>query len=59
MTIPEFIQVAIEGGFEYDPVLGWGNGNNPECVYEMILNPKAWEAVGKVKGWEKEPLIES
>lgn len=49
MTIKEFIEAAIEGGFDHDLSIGWGNGNNAECLYDLILDPKAWKAVIKVE----------
>jgi len=53
MTIKQFIEKAIEGGYDGYP--------EPFCIecgnYEaktggdLFLDPKAWEAVGKVEGW--------
>lgn len=56
MTIQEFITTAIEGGYV-------NNYLNPRSVAEMqyllaeskhmiLLDPNAWKAVGKVKGWD-------
>ena len=54
MTIKQFIEKAIEGG--------WNNGAYPEPIdvdmvlFEqgnlILLDPLAWEAVGKVSSWE-------
>lgn len=58
MTIKEFIQKAIQGG--------WGNFTTEErekaeqmvseplremTAAEILLDPLAWQAVGKVEGW--------
>jgi len=81
MTIPKFIEAAIEGGWDLNGLKGQMNygwkfkkdvfGHERLEVWDdigkvywldenqMFLDPKAWEAVGKVKGWEKEPLVES
>ena len=65
MEIKEFIEKAIEGGWKYDP---WDNFDiktydDFHRYYEIsdeavFLNPKAWEAVGKVEGWgvEQKPF---
>jgi len=50
MTIKDFINKAIEGGWMPD-------ADTPEIYYEGIrtnalLDPLAWQAVGKVEGWE-------
>ncbi len=77
MTIKEFIEAAIEGGFSFfpesenvskekitridtDSALDDGKfyvhffDHESDMfrfnTFEMILNPKAWKAVGKVKG---------
>lgn len=55
MTIKQFIESAIEGGW----VNNFINPKSPvemmyllaEHKYQMFLDPKAWKAVGKVKGW--------
>ena len=59
MTTKEFIEKAIEGG--YDPKyigktvheadlrkIDWLLFRN----HSVVLDPKAWEAVGKVEGWK-------
>lgn len=82
MTIKEFIEKAIEGGWRdlstkgVDHFIvfhggdGYGEPNyinivytcvgvEPPCnsntvgftKYEILLDPKAWQAVGKVEGW--------
>ena len=47
MTIKQFVEKAIEGGFEERM---WGMGNCSQCS-DIFLDPKAWEAVSKVEGW--------
>jgi len=44
MTIQAFIENAVQGGIPRDAV----DGVN---VYELLLNPELWKAVGKVEGW--------
>lgn len=62
MTIQEFIEKAIEGGWddtEYAFVctpdgnsrLAWLVGNW-EYDEKIFLDPKLWQAVGKVEGWQ-------
>ena len=68
MTIEQFIEAAIEGGY----ILGNDKVNTFEesdshyssCWYfhkgfdylipEILLDPESWKAVGKVKGWSIE-----
>lgn len=54
MTIKEFTEAAIQGGWQtpyYDvPDDHYGDISDSDD-YKMFLDPKAWEAVGKVKGW--------
>jgi len=50
MTIKDFINKAIEGGWKdhisnMEWKWAWENAVTP------FLDPKAWEAVGKVEGW--------
>lgn len=63
MTIQTFIERAIEGGWE--PLLAhevhFANWNNRSAshkevrasyvLHEILLDPLAWKAVGKVEGW--------
>lgn len=49
MTTKEFIEKAIEGGWECYLESGTGHG-----LSDMFLDPKAWQAVGKVYGWNEE-----
>ena len=55
MTTKQFVEKAIEGGWKNDmfPMLEiLTNGKTPYANFEaVLLNPKAWEAVGKVEGW--------
>ena len=59
MTIKQFIEKAIEGG--------WRTGDNasillyaleknlkemsPDFISGVVLDPLAWQAVGKIEGW--------
>ena len=43
----QFIQDAVKGGYD----IGWIVEN-----LEIILDPKAWEAVGKTRGWRYEKM---
>lgn len=66
MTTTQFIEKAIEGGMKEN--LNWkfvsaniywvvwknGNGDDTTIAFEKyILDPLAWQAVGKVEGWNK------
>ena len=58
MTIKEFIEKAIEGGYDIKRALVVNKDDeyNPISMQssdKMFLDPKAWEAVGKVEGWNK------
>jgi hypothetical protein len=49
MNQKEFIEKAIEGGYKGKTNIGY------DCWFnDIILDPKAWEAVGKVEGWKGE-----
>lgn len=72
MTIQQFIEIALEGewakdlGIEYTENYGLiqklknrsGAGFTLLDQTIIFLNPEAWKAVGKVKGWEKEVELE-
>lgn len=50
MTIQDFIAKAIEGGW----ISQWGTMthiNLEPIKHEILLDPEAWKAVGKVEGW--------
>lgn len=51
-----FIELAIEGGnIDPTPDRAWEHLSRFEqqaTVNYMLLRPEAWQAVGKVKGWE-------
>lgn len=53
MTTKEFIEKAIEGG--YSKVFIHPDGrimfDDVCCRDEILLDPLAWQAVGKVEGW--------
>ena len=46
MEIKDFIEKAELGG--------WDGKKIASDTYFVFLDPKAWEAVGKVEGWEDE-----
>lgn len=65
MTIQQFIEAAIEGGWEnkHLPLMKTEDGVSGEVMTRMYwttmfpviaLDPEAWKAVGKVKGWFNE-----
>ncbi len=66
MTIQKFIEAAIEGGYKLhnNPRINvfeesdshysycwYSKGGFDFLIPEMILDPEAWQAVGKAKGW--------
>lgn len=63
MTIKEFITKAIEGGFAYTALGGFREMTKEEFITwvvadyhffcAMCLDPKVWQAVGKVEGWDE------
>lgn len=66
MTTHEFIQKAIDGGWIPPSDLGdsytiedWGIRHS-YCEYihnqVILLDPLAWQAVGKVEGWDEQEL---
>jgi hypothetical protein len=55
MKIQEFIEKAVAGGWnkyaaEWHDALGHGN---VQCLAHILLDPLAWQAVGKVEGWSE------
>lgn len=44
MTITQFIEKAVDGGWQAD---------DETTTATMLLDPLAWQAVGKVEGWPK------
>tara|TARA_Y100000310_G_scaffold272864_1_gene288077 strand:+ start:35 stop:319 length:285 start_codon:yes stop_codon:yes gene_type:complete len=58
MTIKQFIEKAIEGGWEDGDSRSAHHVN--DCVVEnvnvhkILLDPAAWEAVGKIEKWKEE-----
>lgn len=60
MTITEFIGKAIEGGYEGSSALyvwrslDMGNRIRPREYAWIFLDPKSWQAVGKVEGWDRQ-----
>lgn len=58
MTIQEFIESAVEGGYpDPKPFMSTFIGIPPELMLMalniMVLDPRAWKAVGKAKGWNE------
>lgn len=54
MTIKEFIETAIEGGYKTTAQHKWVLPDGYVTALDSIfLDPKAWEAVAKVKGWKQ------
>lgn len=62
MTIQSFIETAIKGGWcpkdqQGNEIELQGQENHPvvlqelKNIHKILLDPLAWEAVGKVKGW--------
>ncbi len=57
MKIKEFIEKAIEGGWSrYDTItdivcstIRFDDGTSSTDLFKILLDPKAWEAVGKVE----------
>ena len=45
----QFIEDAIEGGYEKDEFLV--NEYHSINLGQALLDPKAWQAVGKTRGW--------
>lgn len=52
MTIKQFIEKAIEGGWEgLYPKNYPHNYGSHDTRCAALLDPKAWQAVGRVEGW--------
>ena len=52
MTIKQFIEKAIEGGWKSEVL--WGTAKqyvSDRNLPTMFLDPEAWKAVAKVEGW--------
>jgi hypothetical protein len=53
MTLKTFIEKAVEGGWLMPQSFNvTAEGIYP--VYSIFLDPKLWQAVGKVEGWIRE-----
>jgi len=52
MKTKEFIEKAIEGGWKKE--INTVDGLRPEqfTIEYVVMDPKAWEAVGRVEGWD-------
>lgn len=60
MKIQQFIEKAIEGGWDEkkNPRMQLVRGRYRDSGFPhelMFLDPLAWQAVGKVEGWDKCP----
>ena len=59
MEIKEFIEKAIEGGYLTLHNYRWhkdimlSDAWAEEVINELVLDPKAWEAVGKIEKWDE------
>lgn len=59
MTTEQFIQKAIEGGWKHqhpfpNDIEYWGELEH----FRILLDPLAWQAVGKVDGWDEGRTID-
>lgn len=54
MTIQQFIEKAVEGGWADKARLDWFLKLPEYAQCQIWLDPKAWQAVGKMKGWGRE-----
>ena len=53
MTIKQFIEKAIEGGWDKAEIIdGKLNMHFIECDEQIFLDPKPWQAIGKIKKWQ-------
>lgn len=52
----QFIKDAIEGGWNEMPAkaMEWMFNNGGFSEEKVLLDPQAWQAVGKVRGWRDE-----
>ncbi len=58
MTIKQFIEKAIEGGWKREEKHLEETSYGADFNYSAILlDPLAWQAVGKVEGWGDEEQI--
>lgn len=51
MTIPNFIEKALEGGWEPEFLVKKGILGKLKLANAIFLDHLAWKAVGKVEGW--------
>lgn len=51
MTIREFIEKAYKGGWSHNRIHPSREHISNDEKSRLLLDPKAWEAVGKVEGW--------
>lgn len=55
MTVQTFIERAIEGGWKGVSWDGMNLRPGTNDIFSMLLDPFAWQAVGKVEGWKECP----
>lgn len=63
MTVQQFIEKAIEGGWDIRKGIGLPDGMNISpslesaaagpLLHRILLDPLAWQAEGKVEGWQE------
>ncbi len=57
MTPEDFVKNMIAGGYIHPSynlqVILNDKMVDPKLIIELVLIPKAWQAVGKVRGWKK------
>ena len=60
MTTEDFIKDAIAGGWRFDKSVTENDdtvwllsGDDFSTKALMLLDPKSWQAVGKVRGWDR------
>lgn len=64
MTREKFLEDVVAGGYGEPNGVDWLKIGYPiyingrrETFEHVILNPKAWEAVGKAEGWDEGELV--
>lgn len=53
--VKEFIDKSVEGGYPKEKTNNYLHSNRTilESSYSIILDPKAWEAVGRAEEWRE------
>lgn len=52
MTIKQFVKKAEKGGYKVPDL--WFSCGGELAVPQMLLDPKCWQAVGKIEKWNEE-----